>query len=180
MRRNLRSERGGARALPAGDALRHPRNAHAALRHPGIERADLALRADRGEAQADGAADQFGIQAAGAHGRDLPECGAAFRRPDGAEAGGHSGGARWWTSAWSGCARWRSANISAITLRAYPEATDAHRRSRTDGIRLLQSTYQRGEILAPAHRSDRLRRRRTAATSGSPCRTRASAWTRRK
>ena len=44
---------GAARTLSAGHALRDPRDAHAAFRHPGIERADFALRPDRGEAQAD-------------------------------------------------------------------------------------------------------------------------------
>ena len=34
---------GVARALSAGDALRDARDAHAALGHPGLERADLAL-----------------------------------------------------------------------------------------------------------------------------------------
>ena len=46
-------QRGGAHPLSAGHALRHARDAHAALRHPGVERADLALRPDGGEAQAD-------------------------------------------------------------------------------------------------------------------------------
>ena len=53
VRRNWRMEQSARDALPAGHALRDPRNAHAAFGHSGFERADLALRADRGEAQAD-------------------------------------------------------------------------------------------------------------------------------
>ena len=54
--------------LPAGHAVRDARNAHAALRHPGIERADLPLFAHGGETQAGGRGHPFGIEAAGAHG----------------------------------------------------------------------------------------------------------------
>ena len=55
----------------------------------------------RGEAQADRAADQFGIEAAGADGRDLSERGAALGRADGVEARSDSAVTEMVASAWS-------------------------------------------------------------------------------
>ena len=47
----------------------------------------IALRLDGGKAQAAFPADQFGVQAAGPHGGDLSECGAAVGRTNGTKAG---------------------------------------------------------------------------------------------
>ncbi len=66
--------RGRARPLPAGHALRHARNAHAAHRHPGIERADRAATPMPEEKRKQIAQlDQLRIQAAGPHDRDISE-----------------------------------------------------------------------------------------------------------
>ena len=113
---------GRPRALPAGHALRDPRNAHAAFRHPGIQRADLALRAHRGETQADRAADQLRIEAPGPHGGDFPERGAPLGRADGAEARGHPGEADGGDLRGARRARWRSASTSPS--RSSPIAED--------------------------------------------------------
>ena len=156
VRRNLQHRAGVARTLPAGHALCHSRDAHAAFGHPGLERTDLALPADRGEAQADRPVDQLRIQAPGAHGGDLSQCGAAFRRADGTEAGGHFGeaddgglrGAR---------APARRAQAHRHHAGAGTRRSHSYRRPRTGGVRLLQSTYQRGEVFTPAYRGNRLR-----------------------
>ena len=111
---------------------------------------------DRGKAQADRPADQLRIQAPGAHGGDLPQRGTPVRRADGAEAGSHFGeaddgglrGAR--TPAGRAQAHRHHAGAGA-------RRTPAHRRPRTDGVRLLQFTYQRGEVFAPAYRGNCLR-----------------------
>ena len=87
----LEHRAGVARAIPAGDALCHPRDAHAAFGHTGLERTDFALSADGGEAQADRPVDQLRIQAAGAHGGDFSQRGTPVRRADGTQAGGHFG-----------------------------------------------------------------------------------------
>ena len=71
--------------LSAGDALRHPRDAHASHRHPGLERADGPLHPERGKAQADGPDDQLRIEAPGAHDPDLSRRRAPLRRPNGAQ-----------------------------------------------------------------------------------------------
>ena len=110
----------------------------------------IALCPHRGEAQADRRADQLRIQAPGPHGGSLPQRRAPLRRPDGAEARRLSASQSWSTSAWSASAPLAERKHIAITLEPIARRPAPHRRSRVDGVRLLQFTYQRRKILAPA------------------------------
>src|ERR1019366_2798716 len=104
-------------------------------------------------AQTDRPADQLRIQAPGAHGGDFPQRGTPVGRADGAQAGGHFGqtydgglrGAR---------APPRRAQAHRHDAGTRARRTASHRRPRTGGVRLLQSTYQCGEVFTPAHRGN--------------------------
>ena len=92
----------------------------------------------------------------------------------------HRRRSRWWRSAWRASGRWPSAKHIAVTLEPVADELTDLRRPRADGVRLLQSTYQRHQVFAAAHRGHRIRLERRTASCASPSKIRASAWTRRK
>ena len=95
-------------------------------------------------------------KAPGAYGGDFPQRGTPLRRADGAQAGSHFGEADDGGLRGEGTPP-RRAQAHRHHAGGGARRASPHRRPRTGGVRLLQFTYQRGEVFTPTYRGNCLR-----------------------